>query len=78
MDDVYHAGGWTCRSSRKPKSRDSELKLLPFSSCQNEIKATYGRVKHNLACATVEEGEFTRVVISTIFYFSIFDIDRVF
>ena len=77
MNEAYNAAGWTFRKSRKPEKHSLELELLPFSSCQGITKDTYGRVKHNLACATLANGKFKQVVMFTIFHFSIFDIDGV-
>ena len=77
MKNVYNAGGWTIRPSRKSETRRLLLKLLPFSSCQEITKDIYGSVKHNLACAILEKGKFRQVVMFAIFHFSIFDIDGV-
>ena len=72
----YNVGGWGFRTGRKPKARYSKLQLLPFSYCKDVFMTAYRRIKHNLACAILEEGGFLKVM-ATIFHFSIFDIDRV-
>ena len=77
MDKSYDVGGWRFEKNRKPFPRYSKLKLLPFSFCNQIFKNTYGRVKHNLACAILEDGKLKQVVMSTIFHFSIFNSDRV-
>ena len=41
----------------------------------NEIRKTYHRNLHNLACGSSIIGSYEEVIMSAIFHFSIFDID---
>ena len=77
MKRLYNVGSWSYRKGRRTVPRSLTLELIPFKFCQIEFIEAYGTIKHNLACAVLTEGEFKQVVMSTIFHFTIFDIDRV-
>ena len=74
MDRLYYAGGW--ENSKRGLSY-LELQFVSFSVCKDHIEATYRKTLHNLACAIIKKGHFNKVVMSTIFHFSIFNIDRI-
>ena len=76
MDIKYYVGGWHY-FNEKPFAKYLTVELSPFEICKNEIKRVYKRNLHNLACGTAKKGTYQKVVMSTIFHFSIFDIDRV-
>ena len=70
-------GGWEKVRGGRTVLSYLELQLTSFDVCKNQIKTVYLKNLHNLACAIVKDGSFNKVVISTIFHFSIFNIDRV-
>ena len=53
------------------------MDLQSYEICKDEIKNAYHRNLHNLACGFSEHGFYEQVVMSAIFHFAIFDIDRV-
>ena len=77
MDRVYYAGGWERPGGGETALSYVGLRLTSFDVCKDKIKAIYRRKLHNLACAYFKNGFFHKVVMSTIFHFSIFNIDRV-
>ena len=77
MNESYYVGAWIFRRDIGAKPRYSKLQLIPFSPCRLILITEMGEMKHNLACAHLQEGYFVKVVMSTIFHFSLFDIDRV-
>ena len=78
MDITYYVGGWRISQGyRPPTAKHLKVKLSPYEICKKEIKLVFRRNLHNLACGMIEGGTLQEVVMSTIFHFSIFDIDRV-
>ena len=78
MDITYYVGGWSLsKGYRPPTAKHLKVKLSSYEICKVQIAVTYNKNLHNLACGMIEGGTLQEVVMSTIFHFSIFDIDRV-
>ena len=77
MDRAYYAGGWQKPRRDPPVLSYLELQFTSYNVCKEYIKGTYKKNLHNLACAFSKRGFFIKVIMSTIFHFSIFNIDRV-
>ena len=71
------AGGWSYNDDCDAYLAYLKIELLSVVLCRDEIIKHYGRYLHNLACGVATGGCFYNVIMPTIFYFSIFDIDRV-
>ena len=77
MYEVYYAGGWIYSRGHTFHSKYLKVDLQSYAICKDEIKNAYHRNLQNLACGFSLYGSYEQVVMSAIFYFAIFDIDRV-
>ena len=77
MNIEYYVGGWHHSEELGPLATYMRVKLSPFETCSDAIRRVYGTNLHNLACGITQQGTYHRVVMSTIFHFSILDNDRI-